>query len=136
MIKVNTKTQLTINFLSVIYLLVLGTVLNISFKSSQLKDQTVNDDIGRNERSTPRAFILPATPAVALIQEKKKQVREEEYQIKHCMLKLHDNGYSFANFEDIQDIKIVVATVDYQKRNNLPLTGEFDSETRKNLGCE
>ena len=28
-------------------------------------------DIGRNERSTPRTFVLPATPAVALIQEKK-----------------------------------------------------------------
>ena len=30
------------------------------------------NDKGRNERSTPRTFILPATPSVALVQEKKR----------------------------------------------------------------
>lgn len=42
-----------------------GTYLNIDID----KDRYTGNDKGRNERSTPRTFILPATPAVALIQE-------------------------------------------------------------------
>lgn len=93
-------------------------------------------DKGRNERSTPRTFILPATPAVALVQEKKRFLIEHEVQIKHCMLKLHDLGYKIMNFEDIFDIHIYIALMDYQMLKGLPITGEFDEETISRLGCK
>lgn len=95
-----------------------------------------NNDKGRNERSTPRSFILPATPAVALRQEKKLLLRENELRIKHCMLKLYDLGYKIMSFEDIFDIHIYIALMDFQMLNLLPKTGKFDKQTVKLLGCQ
>lgn len=93
-------------------------------------------DKGRNERSTPRSFVLPATPAVALEQERKRIVREHEVQIKYCMLKLHDLGYRIINLEDIFDIHIMLAIMDFQKKNGIEVSGEFDVKTIGNLGCK
>ena len=36
-----------------------------------------NDDSDRNERSTPREFLLPATPAVAEIQEQRRKEKNK-----------------------------------------------------------
>ena len=94
------------------------------------------NDKGRNERSTPRSFILPATPAVAIRQEKKLLLRGNELQIKHCTLKLYDLGYKIMNFEDIFDIHISIALMDFQTRNLLPKTGHLDEKTVNLLGCE
>lgn len=93
------------------------------------------NDKGRNERSTPRSFILPATPAVAIRQEEKLLLRSNELQIKYCMLKLHDLGYKIMNFEDIFDIHIFIALIDFQSRNLLPNTGKLNDRTVELLGC-
>ena len=93
------------------------------------------NDKGRNERSTPRSFILPATPAVAIRQEEKLLLRSNELQIKYCMLKLYDLGYAIMNFEDIFDIHISIALIDFQARKLLPKTGKLDERTVELLGC-
>jgi len=93
-------------------------------------------NFGRNERSTPRTFVLPATPAVAFIQEKKKELWRNEFIIKKCMLRLYDLGYELNNFENMDDISIFIAIIRYQKLNNLVVTGKFNVLTSKKLGCD
>jgi hypothetical protein len=90
---------------------------------------------GRNERSTPRTFILPATPAVALIQEEKKALRGKRNIIQHCMLKLHDLGYDIYDFRDIYDVHLMIHLLHFQSNNGLPRTGKFDTATLAKLGC-
>jgi len=111
-------------------------VIQLTHQSTEsISHQYNGNDEGRNERSSPRSFILPSTPAVALVQEKKISMREQEFQIKYCMLKLHDLGYTIRGFEDIFDIKIFTALLDYQKMKGLNITGEFESKTISSLGC-
>jgi hypothetical protein len=103
--------------------------------ASEADEHMGSNDKGRNERSTPRSFILPATPAVALGQEKKQLLRKNQRQIQYCMLKLYDFGYETMNFEDIFDIHIYIALMDYQMLHGLPKTGELNKETVQKLGC-
>jgi hypothetical protein len=123
-------------FLSTLICLVTLVFFGISQFSIEREFLYEGSDKGRNERSTPRSFILPATPAVALEQERKRIVREHEVQIKYCMLKLHDLGYRIINFEDIFDIHIMLAIMDFQKKNGLEVLGEFDVKTIGSLGCK
>ena len=132
---------------NLIRLLFISTILclcTISLVAASGRYQLVNssaenmktDDKGRNERSTPRSFILPATPAVAIRQENKMLLRANELQIKYCMLKLNDLGYKIMSFEDIFDIYISIALMDFQEHNLLPKTGKLDEQTVKLLGCK
>lgn len=130
------RDRYTLLFLSTLICLVTLVFFGISQFSEERKFLYEGSDKGRNERSTPRSFILPATPAVALEQERKRIVSEYEVQIKYCMLKLHDLGYRIINFEDIFDIHIMLAIMDFQKKNGLEVSGEFDVKTIENLGCE
>ena len=61
-------------FLSTVFCLVTFIFFGLSQLSTERKLLYEGSDKGRNERSTPRSFILPATPAVALEQERKKIV--------------------------------------------------------------
>ena len=53
----------------------------------------IDSKTGRNERSTPRTFILPATPAIADEQERRLVLMSKKEQIQKCMLKLYDLGF-------------------------------------------
>jgi hypothetical protein len=58
---------------------------SVGFGSGESEDGT-----GRNERSTPRSFILPATPAVALAQQRRLREPPDEA-ISLCLEQL-DSG--------------------------------------------
>lgn len=134
---------MTKNVTALLFILTILFTATILFVIDSGRYQLVNssagnlktNDKGRNERSTPRSFILPATPAVAIRQEEKLFLRGNELQIKYCMLKLYDLGYKIMNFEDIFDIHISIALIDFQSRNLLPKTGKLDERTVKLLGC-
>lgn len=96
----------------------------------------VKDDPGRNENSTPRTFILPATPAVAREQERKKKLIKRHDEIMRCIFALNKaNFISLDKLDDIFDIRVTVALIKYQSANNLNITAEFDSDTKKKLEC-
>lgn len=96
----------------------------------------IDIDPGRNEGSTPRTFVLPATPAVAKEQERKQVALLKKNEIQKCMLKLYDQGLlNIYNFDDIFDFKITLGIIKYQKQNQLQVSGEFDMETKNHLGC-
>lgn len=93
-------------------------------------------DMDRNEQSTPRNFILPATPAVAEEQERKLQNPDKDFYSDWCLLKLHDLGYEIDEFSSSFNAKYVEALIEFQKNNSLPISGKADSKTRILLGCQ
>ena len=92
-------------------------------------------DPGRNERSTPRSFILPATPAVAFEQERKEGLMEQAETIRSCMLRLYDHGYQPGSLNNITGVHVLIATLEFQEDSGLSESGELDLETRKALEC-
>lgn len=106
------------------------------FNKSQFILDNVENDPGRNEGSTPRTFILPATPAVADEQERKKILFTKKFEIQKCMLNLYDAGYlNIFNFDDIFDFKIKLGIIKYQRKNDLLLSGDFNQQTKEHLKC-
>ena len=125
-----------IYFITLIYLAVCSPFLFIWINQESFKkpNNSVLDE-GRNERSTPRTFVLPANTAVAYEQEKKfKNNMMREINIK-CGLALHDKGYEISNIEAIYSHRVFSQTLRYQYKNNLQPTGSFNMETRKSLEC-
>ena len=116
------------------------TLMSLYFSPVVNKPTFKLDDIdidpGRNEGSTPRTFVLPATPAVAKEQERKQVALLKKNEIQKCMLKLYDQDLlNISNFDDIFDFKITLGIIKYQKQNQLQVSGEFDMETKNHLGC-
>ena len=124
-------------WLFIVTTICLVTLIGLGANPQESKRETLysGSDKGRNERSTPRSFILPATPAVALRQEIKREKSEREVQIKYCVLKLYDLGYEIMSFEDIFDIRIFTALMDFQAKKGLPISGELTTATMEQLDC-
>ena len=101
-------------------------------KSHLLMDE---DDSDRNENSTPKSFVLPATPAVAEEQERKKAEILKGIHADKCMSKLKDLGYPIDDFDTSFNAKLVEAILSYQSKSKLNKTGQLDVETRKKIGC-
>jgi hypothetical protein len=108
--------------------------LSSLYSNEYTKDRAISD-AGRNEGSTPRSFILPATPAVALIQEEKVRLKENERLIKRCLLALHDLGYFIRDLDDIYDDNIPVLLLRYQMQEKIEKTAKLDPTTISNLVC-
>ena len=90
---------------------------------------------GRNEGSTPRTFVLPANPAVALEQERKERIKKDAPWMIGCLVKMNDQGHNFANIEDITSHEVLVETLYFQYNNNLNPSGIIDEKTRELLQC-
>lgn len=88
-------------------------------------------DPERNEQSTPRSFVLPATPAVAIEQEQ----RASEQNNGKCISRLRDMGYQIDDMDVSFNATYIKAVIEYQKINKLKITGAPDAETRKRLDC-
>ena len=69
-------------FIFINFSLQLLTILFIFFvlipKQVNHQKSDITLDTGRNERSTPRSFVLPSTPAVADIQVEKKETTKRK----------------------------------------------------------
>ena len=97
---------------------------------------SIENDPGRNEGSTPRTFVLPATPAVAREQEMKYKELKNKELIQKCMLKLIDNGFdNVGSFDDVFDFNTKLSIIKYQIINNIKTSGVFDGETKAKLDC-
>lgn len=92
-------------------------------------------DPERNEQSTPRSFILPATPAVAIEQEQRAKELRAGLSTEKCISKLRDMGYQIDDMEASFNATYIKAVIEFQKVNNLKITGIPDVETRKRIGC-
>jgi len=92
-------------------------------------------DPERNEQSTPRSFVLPATPAVAIEQEQRAIEQNNGLNNGKCISRLRDMGYQIDDMDASFNATYIRAVIEYQKINKLKITGAPDAETRKRLGC-
>lgn len=93
-------------------------------------------DPERNEQSTPRSFILPATPAVAIEQEQRAIEQNNGLSSGKCISRLRDIGYQIDDMDVSFNATYIKAVIEYQKINKLKITGVPNAETRKKLGCQ
>ena len=119
-----------------IFILVSGVSIQKGYFNENISHMSMDqDDSDRNENSTPRSFVLPATPAVAEEQERKKAEILKGIHADKCLSKLKDLGYPIDDFETSFNAKLVEAILSYQSKSKLSKTGLLDLETRKKLGC-
>ena len=122
--------------LTITFIVVSGVSIQKGYLTETRSHMSMDeDDSDRNENSTPRSFVLPATPAVAEEQERKKTEILKGIQADKCMSKLKDLGYPIDDFDTSFNAKLVEAILSYQSKSKLNKTGQLDSETRKKLGC-
>jgi len=122
--------------LTMIFIVVSGVSIQKGYLTETRSHMSMDeDDSDRNENSTPRSFVLPATPAVAEEQERKKAEILKGIHADKCMSKLKDLGYPIDNFDTSFNAKLVEAILSYQAKSKLNKTGQLDIETRKKLGC-
>ena len=97
--------------MTTVYALVLLPFIYVALTPSNANVEAFNEiDPGRNERSTPRTFVLPASPIVAFEQERKRSLLAESESTTYCMLKLKDFGYEPGAIGSIFDVNLFVAT--------------------------
>jgi hypothetical protein len=90
---------------------------------------------GRNERSTPRSFVLPATPGVALAQESLTATGVYPHRVSKCVSVLRTLGYQIDGDESLLNAKVVEAIYTFQSDQHLPPTGKADELTMRALKC-
>jgi len=132
----NNKLNSILLALTITFFAVSGVAIQKGFFNEVRSHLSMDeDDSDRNENSTPRSFVLPATPAVALEQERKKTEMLNGIDTDKCMSKLKDLGYSIDNLDTSFNAKLVEAILGYQSKSKLNKTGILDLETRTKLGC-
>lgn len=89
----------------------------------------------RNERSTPRSFILPATPGIAFEQERQNSERAQVALLAECVRSLKDLGYQLSSSDGYGSVKVVEAIYEFQVKHNLPATGQLDEATKMAMKC-
>ena len=115
-----------------VLLLTKWTVLSGPQEETELLER---HDGARNERSTPRSFILPATPGISFEQERQVAEKAMLDQIAICVKKLAELGYDVGASSPVLDVPLVEAVYRFQIAQHLPPTGRMDSLTIKAMGC-
>lgn len=126
--------------LSLVVIVISGFIVSYwaEAQGALLSDGSSSTYSGRNERSTPRSFILPATPAVALEQELRSNSHLNEEQagvLARCSARLAVLGYDVGDEMVSFNAKLVEATYLYQERHGLAASGRLNQETRVSLQC-
>ena len=94
------------------------------------------DEAQRNERSTPRSFILPATPAVAKEQEQRAREVKGGMDLFHCLGRLRVLGYGADDTPPALRARNLEAIFRFQKDHGLTPTARLDWETVRMLKCQ
>lgn len=129
-------THISLVFLTLIYLTTLGATYFFTIHPRLEAAERVDpEDADRNENSTPRSFILPATPAVAEEQERKISKTNDLRSEAKCISKLIDLGYSIDSFDPSFNATLISATYQFQSENKLTRSGRLDARTKEKLHC-
>ncbi len=95
-----------------------------------LPEDTATTLSHRNERSTPRASVLPASPAIAPRHEDSED-RISVGLAKAVLLRL---GYPVGRLDDRITAKFKAALFRYQRAHGIPSSGTLDDATLRSLG--
>lgn len=125
-----------ITFLTTIFFLISSLSIYKGFYVANFHQSAMDEsDVNRNENSTPRSFILPATPAVTMEQERKKQDKLSDSEFNKCVSILASKGYVVDEIDFNYNAKLIENLLAYQNNLNLIRSGRLDPVTRKSLGC-
>ena len=128
--------SLSLISLTIIFLLISSVSIYKGFFENRMSHLSIDEsDLDRNESSTPRAFVLPSTPAVAEAQESKQRLIERGLDSDKCLSKLKDLGYPIDDLNSSFNAKYIEAIINFQKNKSIPVTGDLDQLTIKILGC-
>jgi hypothetical protein len=129
------------SLLSMMVLVLASFIALYWFKARSLPPETsasaANSD-GRNDRSTPPTFILPATPAVAREQELRLRERSDKRLVallNKCAAELVVRGYDVGDEMVSFNAKLIEAVFTFQQEHRLAPTGKLDPRTIMALGC-
>jgi hypothetical protein len=119
-------------------LLLMLTVLQFTgaLRTETWRDQATEAGAQRNERSTPRSFILPATPAVAIEQEQQAREMLDGIDTFGCLHRLRALGYEADASPPALRARNLEAIFRFQKDRGMAPTGRLDRSTVKLLGCQ
>ncbi|MBI4001325.1 MAG: peptidoglycan-binding protein [Nitrospira defluvii] len=92
-------------------------------------------DAERNERSTPRSFVLPATPGISFEQERQVAEKDNQDQIATCVGRLKDLGYDVGDGRPMLNVQLVEGVYHFQAEHHLPVTGRLDPATMRAMQC-
>lgn len=92
-------------------------------------------DAVRNESSTPRSFVLPATPGLAFEQERQARGRDQQGEVARCLRALIDLGYDVGDGRTTSNVYLVEAVYRFQTSHQLVPTGRLDDETKEVMRC-
>lgn len=122
--------------LTFIFIMVCAITVYKGFFENRMSHLSVDEnDLDRNESSTPRAFVLPATPAVAEAQDNKQRLIDKGLDSDKCLAKLKYLGYPIDDLNSSFNAKYIEAIINFQKSKGIPVTGDIDKLTIKTLGC-
>lgn len=111
-------------------------LVNFLPPDSNRGDAVREDEPERNERSTPRSFILPATPAVATEQENQRRELRSGVNSLECLRRLQTLGYEADDTPPILTARNVEAIFRFQQDRSIATTGRLDSTTIALLECQ
>lgn len=100
-----------------------------------VQPKKINKNTSRNENSTPRNSILPASTAIAMLDLQNDIVEDEGFMKRKCSLSLLQSGHNIAGYPDISNFDLFFETTKFQQKSGLPITGVFDQKTRAALKC-
>jgi hypothetical protein len=120
-----------------IFLVTLGLVSFTAFHRSAIWDERISEEgAERNERSTPRAFILPATPAVAEEQERQARDLRDGVHTFRCLQTLRTLGYDADDAPPALRARNLEAILRFQRDRGMKATGRLDRDTVTSLRCQ
>jgi murein L,D-transpeptidase YcbB/YkuD len=122
----------TIAFVTTLCLLLFTPLLKNRIWEERIREEGAE----RNERSTPRSFVLPATPAVA--EEQQKQARElsDGVDTFGCLHRLRVLGYNADDAPPAFRARNLEALSRFQRDRGMKPTGRLDPNTVRSLGCQ
>jgi hypothetical protein len=129
------------SLLSLMIIVLAGFIVMYWFKAhgtSAIAPALMASSDGRNDRSTPPTFILPATPAVAREQEIRSRERGNRKLaaiLNRCAAELMVRGYDVGDEMISFNAKLVEAIFTFQESHGLAPTGRLDQRTMRTLAC-
>jgi murein L,D-transpeptidase YcbB/YkuD len=115
-----------------------AAILSITWKIGVLSvpaEEMQDDDSERNERSTPRSFVLPPAPIIAELYEKFDAEEARPGWAQRCLFELRRQGYPIDEMQTSFNAKLVEAIAEFQKRQGIDSSGQLDPQTIALLGC-
>jgi hypothetical protein len=126
-----------LNACTILFLMTLGAVASRSvYSDARWTVQAAEGEAQRNERSTPRSFILPATPAVTEEQEQQARGTKDGLDVFRCLGTLRALGYRADDTPPALRAQNLEAIFDFQKAHGLKTTARLDGETVRKLKCQ